>query len=113
MSSVLVAAGLAAGALLSAPTAQAATSDCPSGYFCMWPEYGNKGAIQKYSYHVSDLGTFKNRDRSSYNHMSQYAMELYSQTGYVGYIACSRPGSIWTNHTPALDTESLRKVPSC
>jgi len=58
-------------------------------------------------------GTFKNRDRFSCNHMSQYAMELYSQVGYVGCIACSRPGAIWTNHSPALGTESLHKVPSC
>ncbi|MFF9021086.1 peptidase inhibitor family I36 protein [Streptomyces eurythermus] len=113
VSSVMLAAGLAAGAVLAAPAAQASTSDCPSGYFCMWPEYNNNGAIKKYSYHVSDLGTFRNRDRSSYNHMSQAAMELYSQTGYVGFIACSRPGAVWTVHNPAMDTESLYKVPSC
>ncbi|MFJ9796295.1 peptidase inhibitor family I36 protein [Streptomyces sp. NPDC101145] len=113
MSSVLVAAGLVAGGLVGASTAQAAPSDCPTGYFCMWPEYEHRGTPQKYSWHKSDLGSFKNRDRSSYNRMSQAGMELYRQTGYVGYIACSRPGSIWTHHSPALDTESVYKVSSC
>ncbi|MFD3973760.1 peptidase inhibitor family I36 protein [Streptomyces cyaneofuscatus] len=113
MSSVLVAAGLVAGGLVGASAAQAAPSDCETGNFCLWPEFNHRGTPKPYSYHAKDLGSFKNRDRSSYNRMSQAGMELYSQINHVGYIACSRPGSIWTHHSPALDTESLYKVSSC
>ncbi|MEE1753369.1 peptidase inhibitor family I36 protein [Streptomyces sp. SP18CS02] len=114
IASAVAATGLIAGSLLLAAPAQAAPSDCASGNFCMWTDYNNVGQYRAYSYHKDPVpAPLNNNDRSSYNRMSQAGMELYSGTGYSGYMGCSRPGARWTHHSPERTVESIKKVSSC
>ncbi|MEU3657898.1 peptidase inhibitor family I36 protein [Streptomyces sp. NPDC032161] len=116
MSSVLVVAGLAAGALLSAPAAQAAVHDCPSGNYCVWTKPNHEGAWEKFSWNVDLVPplVYKN-DNSSFNRMSSYAMKLHSSPSRTSgsVYACSRPGTVWYQHNPAKQLASLSKVSTC
>ncbi len=115
-SSVLVVAALAAGALLSAPAAQAAVHDCPSGNYCVWTKPNHEGAWEKFSWNVDLVPAlvYKN-DNSSFNRMSSYAMKLHSSPSRTSgsVYACSRPGTVWYQHNPAKQLASLSKVSTC
>ena len=75
---------LASIGLFSAP-AQAAASDCPSGYFCIWTGTGYSGSRYQWSestlidsYHNGiRLGTgINNRGYSFYNHLTHTNMKV-------------------------------------
>ncbi|MEU7068719.1 FG-GAP-like repeat-containing protein [Streptomyces narbonensis] len=75
--------GLTAAGLLGAGTspAQAATSDCPSGYFCAWKTSNATGTMYKTTSTALSLGTWNGTFRSVNNRTSKWAC-LFSGTNY-------------------------------
>ncbi|MFC4609275.1 FG-GAP-like repeat-containing protein [Streptomyces maoxianensis] len=73
-----------------AAPAQAAISDCPSGYFCAWKTDNGTGTMFKTNANKATLGTWDNTFQSVVNRTSKFAC-LHEDTNY------SRNGgvSIW------------------
>ncbi|GGP89267.1 FG-GAP-like repeat-containing protein [Streptomyces roseolilacinus] len=64
-----------------AAPAQAAISDCPSGYFCAWKSDNGTGTMFKTSTDKATLGTWDNTFRSVVNHTNKYAC-LYDEPNH-------------------------------
>ncbi|MFE1904535.1 peptidase inhibitor family I36 protein [Streptomyces gardneri] len=93
--------GLTSAAILGAGAApaQAAISDCPSGYFCAWKTDNGTGTMYKTSANTATLGTWDNTFRSVVNRTNKFAC-LYDEPNYAdeagaGVIPSSPTGSEW------------------
>ncbi|MFB8077129.1 FG-GAP-like repeat-containing protein [Streptomyces sp. NPDC056013] len=75
--------GLTAAGLLGADVSpvQAATSDCPSGYFCGWKSTDATGSMYKTTSTALSLGSWNGTFRSVHNRTSKWAC-LFSGTNY-------------------------------
>ncbi|MFE1905972.1 FG-GAP-like repeat-containing protein [Streptomyces gardneri] len=75
LASTAVALGLTSLALLGAGTApaQAAVSDCPTGYFCAWGDTGSTGPMFKTQSSKATLGTWDNKFRLIINRTPGFA----------------------------------------
>ncbi|MFB7518099.1 FG-GAP-like repeat-containing protein [Streptomyces sp. NPDC056144] len=103
LTGVATAIGLASAALVgtTAAPAQAAASDCPSGYFCAWKTDNATGTMYKTNANVATLGTWDNTFRSVVNRTSKVAC-LYDAANYSDadangamVIPSSPSGSEW------------------
>ncbi|MET9676018.1 FG-GAP-like repeat-containing protein [Streptomyces sp. NPDC006482] len=83
LATVATALGLTSAGLLGAGAspAQAAISDCPSGYFCAWKTDNGTGTMYKTSVNTTTLGTWDNTFRSVVNRTSKWAC-LYDDPNY-------------------------------
>ncbi|MGW8766281.1 FG-GAP-like repeat-containing protein [Streptomyces sp. NPDC055815] len=61
--------------------AQAAISDCPSGYFCAWKTDNGTGTMYKTNVNVATLGGWDNTFRSVVNRTNKFAC-LYEDANY-------------------------------
>ncbi|MFC9383634.1 peptidase inhibitor family I36 protein [Streptomyces sp. NPDC057020] len=83
--------GLASLGLLGAGAtpAQAATSDCPKGYFCAWANTNGTGAMFKTKTSVPTLGSWDNKIRLRYNrtglHVCMYDQQNYGRSGGLSW----------------------------
>ncbi|MEU7697192.1 peptidase inhibitor family I36 protein [Streptomyces sp. NPDC039028] len=83
--------GLASLGLLGAGAtpAQAATSDCPKGYFCAWANTNGTGAMFKTKTSVPTLGSWDNKIRLRYNrtglHVCMYDQQNYGRPGGLSW----------------------------
>nr|BFD87520.1 FG-GAP-like repeat-containing protein [Streptomyces sp. Xyl84] len=106
--------GLASLGLLGAggTPAQAAVSDCPSGYFCAWKTENASGTMFKTNTAKATLGSWDNTFRSVENHTSKYVClhddANYGQVGPVDVWAPDPAGKDW-GHS-AGSTSSVRLV---
>ncbi|GAB1332005.1 FG-GAP-like repeat-containing protein [Streptomyces sennicomposti] len=95
-----------------ATPAQAATSDCPSGYFCAWKTENGTGTMFKTNTSKATLGTWNNTFRSVENHTSKYAClhddANYGQAGPVDVWAPDPAGTEWGHSSGT--TSSVRLV---
>lgn len=77
--------------MASPPAAQAALSDCPSGYFCAWTGTNYSGTVKKINttnaYTALNLTSVK----SYYNNRS-YRTWIHSTTNGSGTYSCLSPG---------------------
>ncbi|GGU93158.1 ATP/GTP-binding protein [Streptomyces litmocidini] len=64
-----------------AAPAQAAISDCPSGYFCAWKSDNGTGTMYKTNVNTATLGTWDNTFRSIVNRTNKFAC-LYEDANY-------------------------------
>ncbi|MGW4274738.1 FG-GAP-like repeat-containing protein [Streptomyces seoulensis] len=96
--------GLASLGLLGAggAPAQAATGDCPSGYFCAWKTENGTGTMFKTNTDKATLGAWNNTFKSVVNHTSKYVCLYddpnYGQAGSVEEWAPDPAGTEW-GHT--------------
>ncbi|MDT9690506.1 FG-GAP-like repeat-containing protein [Streptomyces sp. P9(2023)] len=83
LAAVATALGLASVGLLGAGTtpAQAAISDCPSGYFCAWKDANGTGTMFKTNTSKATLGTWDNAFETTVNRTSMIAC-LYDDANY-------------------------------
>ncbi|WP_314612210.1 FG-GAP-like repeat-containing protein [Streptomyces stackebrandtii] len=82
LASVLGLATLGVLGVTTAAPAQAAVSDCPSGYFCAWKTDNATGTMFKTNESAATLGEWNNAFRSVVNHTSQVAC-LYDKENYA------------------------------
>ncbi|MEU3481151.1 FG-GAP-like repeat-containing protein [Streptomyces sp. NPDC033754] len=82
LASVLGLATLGVLGVTTAAPAQAAVSDCPSGYFCAWKTDNATGTMFKTNESMATLGAWNNEFRSVVNRTSQVAC-LYDSENYV------------------------------
>ncbi|MFF7773772.1 peptidase inhibitor family I36 protein [Streptomyces tanashiensis] len=68
--------------------AQAAISDCPSGYFCAWKTDNGTGTMYKTNVNTATLGTWDNAFRSIVNRTSRFAC-LYDGPNYTDPVGPS------------------------
>ncbi|MEU5215377.1 FG-GAP-like repeat-containing protein [Streptomyces sp. NPDC020807] len=103
LAGVATALGLTSAALVgtAAAPAQAAVSDCPSGYFCAWKSDNATGTMYKTNVNTATLGTWDNTFRSVVNRTSKVAC-LYDAANYSDaeangamVIPSSPSGSEW------------------
>ncbi|MFJ2937640.1 FG-GAP-like repeat-containing protein [Streptomyces sp. NPDC087219] len=101
LATVATALGLSSAGLLGAGAApaQAALSDCPSGYFCAWKTDNGSGTMYKTNVSVSTLGTWDNTFRSVMNRTNKFAC-LYDDAnhgldGDVGVMDPNPSGTEW------------------
>ncbi|MFI6413476.1 FG-GAP-like repeat-containing protein [Streptomyces sp. NPDC050585] len=82
-----------------AAPAQAAISDCPSGYFCAWKSDNGTGTMFKTNKDLATLGTWDNSFRSVVNHTSKYACVYdepnHDTSGMVGVWDPDPAGTEW------------------
>ncbi|AOT59542.1 FG-GAP-like repeat-containing protein [Streptomyces rubrolavendulae] len=83
----------------TAAPAQAAISDCPSGYFCAWKTDNGTGTMYKTNADQATLGAWDNTFRSVVNRTSKYAC-LYDDpnhgtSGMVGVWDPDPAGTEW------------------
>ncbi|MFF8593965.1 FG-GAP-like repeat-containing protein [Streptomyces sp. NPDC015220] len=106
--------GLASLGLLGAggTPAQAAVSDCPSGYFCAWKTDNGTGTMFKTNTDKATLGTWNNTFRTVENHTSKYVClhddANYGTAGLVDVWAPDPKGTEW-GHASS-NTSSVRFV---
>ncbi|MFF8607767.1 FG-GAP-like repeat-containing protein [Streptomyces sp. NPDC015346] len=105
--------GLTSLALLGAGApAQAAASDCPSGYFCAWKTDDASGTMYKTNVNAATLGTWDNTFRSVSNRSSKFVC-LYDEPNYgeggngAGVMEPDPAGTEWGG--PGSDTVSSVK----
>jgi hypothetical protein len=124
----LLAVAAAAGALTAPATAQAAVTDCPIGYFCIWVGTGytstryqwNKSTIDAQANDGFTLPVGpNNRGNSFYNHTtvainiydaSHCAYSPWTRTMLSGQFA-NAAGSDWGNRVSSIQIES--SAPDC
>ncbi|MGW0081150.1 FG-GAP-like repeat-containing protein [Streptomyces sp. NPDC003393] len=84
-----------------AAPAQAAVSDCPSGYFCAWKNYDRTGTMFKTSIDRATLGDWDNSFKAVVNHSSRYVClhddPNYGKTGFVQVWRPDLAGTEWGN----------------
>ncbi|MEU3429597.1 FG-GAP-like repeat-containing protein [Streptomyces gardneri] len=97
LASVLGLATLGVLGVTTAAPAQAAVSDCPSGYFCAWKTDNTTGTMFKTSESKATLGEWNNAFRSVVNRTSQIAC-LYDKEDYVPAVEAG------TDHVVGPDT---------
>ncbi|MFB6902135.1 FG-GAP-like repeat-containing protein [Streptomyces hydrogenans] len=105
--------GLTAAGLMGAgaPSAQAAVSDCPLGYFCAWQTGNATGSMYKTSLSTLSLGSLNKTFRSVVNRTSKWAC-LFEETNYGGSTAMVlSPGAKETGLISGYGS-SLRIVPT-
>ncbi|MEU3750039.1 MULTISPECIES: peptidase inhibitor family I36 protein [Streptomyces] len=117
LATVATALGLASAGLLGAGAApaQAAISDCPSGYFCAWKTDNGTGTMYKTTANTATLGTWDNTFRSVVNRTNKFAC-LYDDPNYgddagAGVIPSSPSGSEWSG-PGSNSVSSLKFVPT-
>ncbi|WP_318212457.1 peptidase inhibitor family I36 protein [Streptomyces sp. SJL17-1] len=113
MASAAAALGLTSLALAGAGTApaQAAVSDCPSGYFCAWPDDRATGSMFKTNASKATLGTWDNKLVKVVNRTSLIAC-LYDDPNYgrsQGYTTIE-PDPIATNFSSDSGFSSVKLV---
>ncbi|MGW6243277.1 FG-GAP-like repeat-containing protein [Streptomyces roseolus] len=81
LASLLGVVTLGAAGLAGAAPAQAAVSDCPSGYFCAWTEESAQGTMLKTRTSMSTMGSYGTRFGSYINRTSLIAC-MYDASGY-------------------------------
>lgn len=83
---------------LSATPAQAALSDCPSGYICLWSKPNYTGTLQK----ISTTGAYKSIGlsivESIYNNRSKRTW-LHAAADGSGSYQCLEPAARFSNLT--------------
>ncbi|MER5311105.1 FG-GAP-like repeat-containing protein [Streptomyces sp. NPDC002773] len=101
LATVATALGLtSAGFLGAGAPAQAAISDCPSGYFCAWKTDNGTGTMYKTNVNAPTLGTWDNTFRSVVNRTTKVAC-LYDGANYddeyagASVIPANPSGSEW------------------
>ncbi|MCX4982642.1 FG-GAP-like repeat-containing protein [Streptomyces sp. NBC_00572] len=101
LATVATALGLSSAGLLGAGAApaQAAISDCPSGYFCAWKTDNGTGTMYKTNTSVATLGGWDNTFRSVVNRTNKFAC-LYDDAnhgleGNVGVMDPNPSGTEW------------------
>ncbi|MFF5426904.1 MULTISPECIES: FG-GAP-like repeat-containing protein [unclassified Streptomyces] len=98
-----------------AAPAQAAVSDCPSGYFCAWKSDNGTGTMYKTNTNAPTLGSWDNTFRSVVNRTNKFAC-LYDDpnhglVGGVTVVESSPSGSEWGG--PGSDSiSSVKFVPT-
>ncbi|MGW1230356.1 FG-GAP-like repeat-containing protein [Streptomyces sp. NPDC002530] len=94
----------------SAP-AQAATSDCPKGYFCGWKNDAGTGAMFKTKTNMPTLGSWNNKIQLRYNRTGQYIC-LYHEQNYdtVASYLYDTPTDIYPINGAAADGSSIKIV---
>lgn len=117
LATVATALGLSSVGFLGAGAApaQAAVSDCPSGYFCAWKTDNGTGTMYKTNTNVATLGGWDNTFRSVVNRTNKYAC-LYDDAnhgldGMVGVVYPSPSGSEWGG-PGSNSVSSLKFVPT-
>ncbi|MFI8914872.1 FG-GAP-like repeat-containing protein [Streptomyces sp. NPDC053513] len=97
-----------------AAPAQAAISDCPSGYFCAWKSDNGTGTMYKTNANRATLGTWDNTFRSVVNHTNKFAC-LYDSPNYD----VNSGTSVWAPDTrgtewgyPGNSVSSIKLVPT-
>ncbi|WP_395366912.1 FG-GAP-like repeat-containing protein [Streptomyces sp. YH02] len=113
LASAAAALGLTSLALAGAGTApaQAAVSDCPSGYFCAWPDDRATGSMFKTNTSKATLGTWDNKLVKVVNRTSLIAC-LYDDPNYglsQGYTTIE-PDPIATNFSADSGFSSVKLV---
>ncbi len=116
LATVATALGLTSAGFLGTGTpAQAAISDCPSGYFCAWKTDNGTGTMYKTSVNTATLGTWDNTFRSVVNRTNKFAC-LYDDPNYgddtgVGVYDPNPSGSEWGG-PGSNSVSSLKFVPT-
>ncbi len=82
LASLLGAVTLGAAGLAGAAPAQAAVSDCPSGYFCAWTKESAQGTMLKTRTNMPTMGSYGTRFGSYINRTSSIAC-MYEAADYV------------------------------
>ncbi|WOI58821.1 FG-GAP-like repeat-containing protein [Streptomyces fradiae] len=85
----------------AAAPAQAAISDCPSGYFCAWKTDNGTGTMYRTTADQATLGAWDNTFRSVVNRTNKYAC-LYDDpnhgtSGMVGVLDPDPAGTEWVH----------------
>jgi hypothetical protein len=86
------ASAILAATLTSASPAEAALSDCPSGYMCVWSGTSYSGSIQRFSATGRYLSIALPRVESYYNNRARRTLLTQNSNG-SGYSACFNPGT--------------------
>jgi hypothetical protein len=73
------------GHLVAAAPAEAAWSDCPSGWFCLWTGENGTGGLFYTAAQPQDLGFMNNNARSVWNR-SNWHYCLYDATNHTVYL---------------------------
>ncbi|MEU2547312.1 FG-GAP-like repeat-containing protein [Streptomyces roseolus] len=112
LASLLGAATLGVAGLAGAAPAQAAVSDCPSGYFCAWTKESAQGTMLKTRTNMPTMGSYGTRFGSYINRTSSIAC-MYEAADYYpwnGYWS-ERPAvnGSWTTG-PMFSMSSLKFV---
>ncbi|MFD6986359.1 peptidase inhibitor family I36 protein [Streptomyces sp. NPDC059956] len=116
LATVATALGLTSAGFLGTGTpAQAAISDCPSGYFCAWKTDNGTGAMYKTNVNTATLGTWDNTFRSVVNRTDKFAC-LYDDPNYgddtgAGVIDPNPSGTEWGG-PGSNSVSSLKFVPT-
>ncbi|GGT87284.1 FG-GAP-like repeat-containing protein [Streptomyces lateritius] len=109
--------GLTSLGLLSAGStpAQAAISDCPSGYFCAWKTDNGTGTMYKTNVNTATLGAWDNTFRSVVNRTSKFVCMYDDQNyGMNGMVSTREPdpaGTEWGG-PGSNSVSSLKFVPT-
>ncbi|WP_406054326.1 FG-GAP-like repeat-containing protein [Streptomyces sp. NBC_01077] len=100
---------LAAGAT----PAQAAISDCPTGYFCAWANSDGTGSMFKTRTSVSTLGSWDNKIRMRYNRTGLNVC-MYDQQNYglAGGYSWDTPSQDYPTTGGSAETSSIKIVPT-
>ncbi|MFE5944526.1 FG-GAP-like repeat-containing protein [Streptomyces sp. NPDC056480] len=117
LATVATALGLSSAGLLGAGAApaQAALSDCPSGYFCAWKTENGSGTLYKTNASVATLGAWDNTFRSVMNRTNKFAC-LYDDAGHgldgnVGVMDPNPAGTEWGG-PGSTSVSSVKLVPT-
>lgn len=114
---------VAAGVLVVPTSAQAATSNCPAGYTCIWKDHdyktaGSDGTLTRLYYYIPDLGLWQykasdgtggnsgyssdNSASSVYNHGNSESARYYKDKRATGSYFTLTPGSVRNNLATSL-----------
>ncbi|MEU1371431.1 FG-GAP-like repeat-containing protein [Streptomyces sp. NPDC005803] len=101
------------GLLGAGAPAQAATSDCPKGYFCGWANVDGTGSMFKTKTSVPTLGSWDNKIRLRYNRTGLNVC-LYHQQNYAdaGGYSWDTPAESYPINGANADLSSIKIVPT-
>ncbi|QNP64891.1 FG-GAP-like repeat-containing protein [Streptomyces genisteinicus] len=95
-----------------AAPAQAARSDCPMGYLCVWGAQGYNGPMLKTKTSMATLGSWDNKIETVFNRTSSIAC-LYDEPNYArttGYHWVDPDPDYATHYGDMLSTSSMKLV---
>jgi hypothetical protein len=71
-----------------------ASSDCPSGWFCVWAGTDYTGRMQKVQYNNADLSQYTvfSHAKSAFNNGKSCDVELYGGKNYTNYLGTLKRG---------------------
>ncbi|WP_326575718.1 FG-GAP-like repeat-containing protein [Actinacidiphila glaucinigra] len=90
-----------------AAPAQAATSDCPKGYFCGWANDDGTGSTFKTKTSVPTLGSWDNKIRLRYNRTGLNVC-FFDKPNYEGFGAWDTPDEIYPISGAEADYSSIK-----